>query len=172
MVALWFYSILHVCKPLHLSLFLVDLLKFCCSFCDFVFVHSNFKVIQYLMLTIAFKLVLSQSSQILLLLCNPAILSLAVSCLPLHQGWRRYSNAVVWVSGCMHLSVHPSCFALWEIQPTVSGLITSNFTCVLWMMIDVEWIILNMGNAVVLEIKAKFDSLCTKILSAPYRLQF
>ena len=57
----------------------MDLLKFCLSFCDLDFVHSNFKVIQYLWLTIAFKLVLSQSSQILLPLCNPAIPSLAVS---------------------------------------------------------------------------------------------
>ena len=54
---------LHVGKPLHLSLFLVDLLKFCCRLCDLDFVHSNFKVIQYLMLIIAFKLVLSHSSQ-------------------------------------------------------------------------------------------------------------
>ena len=54
-----FYSMLHVGKPLYLSLFLVDLLKFCCCFCDLDFVHSNFKVIQYLTLTIAFKLVLS-----------------------------------------------------------------------------------------------------------------
>ena len=38
------------------------------------------KVIQYLKLTIAFKFVLSQSSQILLPLCNPATPSLAVSC--------------------------------------------------------------------------------------------
>ena len=53
-------SILHVGKPLHLSLFSVDLFKFCCSFCDLDIVHSNFKDIQYLMLTIAFKLVLSQ----------------------------------------------------------------------------------------------------------------
>ena len=60
----------------------MDLLKLCCRFCDLDFVHSNFKVIQYLRLTIAFKLVLSQSSQILLPLCNPAIPSLAVSCLP------------------------------------------------------------------------------------------
>ena len=59
----------------------MDFLKFCCSFCDLDFFHSNFKVTQYLMLTIAFKLVLSQSSQILLPLCNPAIPSLAVSCL-------------------------------------------------------------------------------------------
>ena len=58
----------------------MDLLKFCRSFCDLDFVHSDFKVIQYLKLTIAFKLVLSQSSQILLPLCNPAIPSLAVSC--------------------------------------------------------------------------------------------
>ena len=58
----------------------MDLLKFCWHFCDLDFVHSNFKVIQYLRLTIAFKLVLSQSSQILLPLCSPAILSLAVSC--------------------------------------------------------------------------------------------
>ena len=58
----------------------MDLIKFCYSFCDLDFVHSNFKVIQYLRLTIAFKLVLSQSSQILLPLCNPAIPSLAVSC--------------------------------------------------------------------------------------------
>ena len=75
-----FYGKLHVGEPLHLSLFLVDLLKFCCCFCDLDFVHSNFKVIQYLRLTIAFKLVLSQSSLTLLPLCNPAILSLAVSC--------------------------------------------------------------------------------------------
>ena len=47
-------------KPLHLGLFYVDLLKFCCPFCDLDFVHSNFKFIQYLRLTIAFKLVLSQ----------------------------------------------------------------------------------------------------------------
>ena len=46
----------------------MDLLKFCCRFCDFDFVHSNFKVIQYLRLIIAFKLVLFHSSQILLLL--------------------------------------------------------------------------------------------------------
>ena len=72
---------LHVGKPLHLSLFDVDLIKFCCRFRDLDFIHSNFKVIQYLRLTIAFKLVLSHSSQILLPLCNPAIQSLAVSCL-------------------------------------------------------------------------------------------
>ena len=66
-----FYSILREGKPLHLSLFSVDLLKFCCSFCDLDIVHSNFKVIQYLRLAIAFKLVLSPSSQILLPLCNP-----------------------------------------------------------------------------------------------------
>ena len=59
---------------------LVDHFKFCCHFCDLDFVHSNFKVIQYLRLTTAFKLVLSQSSQILLPLCNPTLLSLAVSC--------------------------------------------------------------------------------------------
>ena len=58
----------------------MDLLKLCCRFCDLDFVHSNFKVIQYLRLTITFKLVLSQSSQILLPLCNPATPSLAVSC--------------------------------------------------------------------------------------------
>ena len=58
----------------------MDFLKFCCSFCDLDFVHSNFKVMQYPRLTIAFMLVLSQSSQILLPLCNPAIPSLAVSC--------------------------------------------------------------------------------------------
>ena len=61
----------------------MDLLKFCCSFCDLDFVYSDFKVKQYLRLTIAFKLVLSQSSQILLPLCNPAIPSLAVSCNPI-----------------------------------------------------------------------------------------
>ena len=33
----------------------MDLLKFCCSFCDLDFVHLNFKVIQYLRLTIVFK---------------------------------------------------------------------------------------------------------------------
>ena len=75
-----FYSILHVGKPLRLSFFSVDVLKFCCRFCDLDFVHSNFKVIQYLRLTIWFKLVLSQFSQILLPLCNPATPSLAVSC--------------------------------------------------------------------------------------------
>ena len=58
----------------------MDLLKFCCRFCDLDFVHSDFKVIQYLRLTIAFKLVLSQSSKILLPLCNPARPSLTVSC--------------------------------------------------------------------------------------------
>ena len=52
----------------------MDLLKFCCPFCDLDFVHSNFKVIQFL------RFILSQSSQILLPLCNPAISSLAVSC--------------------------------------------------------------------------------------------
>ena len=56
------------------------LLYYCWCFCDLDFVHSNFKVIQYFRLTIAFKLVLNQSSQILLPLCNPAIPSLAVSC--------------------------------------------------------------------------------------------
>ena len=59
----------------------MDLLKFCFCLCDLDFVHSDGKVIQYLRLTIAFKLVLSQSSQIWLPLCNPAIPSLAVSCL-------------------------------------------------------------------------------------------
>ena len=54
-----FYSILHVGKPLRLSFFSVDVLKFSCRFCDLDFVHSNFKVIQYLRLTIGFKLVLS-----------------------------------------------------------------------------------------------------------------
>ena len=58
----------------------MDLIKFCSRFRELDFVHSNFKVIQYLRLTIAFKLVLSNSSQILLPLCNPAIPSLAVSC--------------------------------------------------------------------------------------------
>ena len=67
-----FYGILHVGKPLGLSCFSIDELKFCCRFCDLDFVHSNFKVIQYLRLTIWFKLVLSQFSQILLPLCNPA----------------------------------------------------------------------------------------------------
>ena len=75
-----FYSILHVGKPLRLSFFSVDVLKFCCHFCDLDFVHSNFKVIKYLRLTIGFKLVLRQFSQILLPLCNPATPSLAVSC--------------------------------------------------------------------------------------------
>ena len=45
----------------------------------FVLGHIN-QYRHYVMLTIAFKLVLSQSSQILLPLCNPAIPSLAVSC--------------------------------------------------------------------------------------------
>ena len=71
---------LHVGKPLHLTLHSVDLLKFCSHFRDLDFVYSNFKVIQNLRLTFAFKLVLSHSSQILLTLCNPAIPSLAVSC--------------------------------------------------------------------------------------------
>ena len=51
-----FYSILHVGKHLRLSFFSVDVLKFCCHFCDLGFVHSNFKVIQYFRLTIGFKL--------------------------------------------------------------------------------------------------------------------
>ena len=55
-------------------------LKFCCPFCDLDFVHSNFKVIQYLRLSIGLKLVLSQFSEILLPLCNPATPSLVVSC--------------------------------------------------------------------------------------------
>ena len=75
-----FCSILHVGKPLRLSFFSVDVLKFCFRFCDLDFVHSNFMVIQCLRLTIGFKLVLSQFSQILLPLCNPATPSLAVSC--------------------------------------------------------------------------------------------
>ena len=59
----------------------MDILKFCCSFCDLDFVHSNFKVIQYLMFTIAFKLdVLSQSSKFCCRFAILAIPSLAVSC--------------------------------------------------------------------------------------------
>ena len=76
-----FNSILHLAKPLRLSFYSVDVLKFCCRFCDLDVVHSNFKIILYLKLTIAFKLVFSQFSQILLPLCNPATPSLAVSCL-------------------------------------------------------------------------------------------
>ena len=64
----------------------MDPLKFCCRFSDLDFVYSNCKVIQYLRFTIAFKLVLSQSSQILLPLCNPAIPSLAVSCFGIYRG--------------------------------------------------------------------------------------
>ena len=58
----------------------MDFLKFCCRLCDLDFVHSDFKVIQHLRLTIAFKLVLSQSFQIWLLLCNPSIPSLGFFC--------------------------------------------------------------------------------------------
>ena len=58
----------------------MDLLKFCCCVCDLDFVFSNFKIIPYLSIIIAFKLVLRESFQILLPRYNPVILSLAVSC--------------------------------------------------------------------------------------------
>ena len=88
---------------MHLSLFSVDLLKFCCSFCDLDIVHSNVKVIQYLKLTIAFKLVLSQSSQILLPLCNPAIPSLAVSCFSFQIGFAMVELMVLGVDTLYNL---------------------------------------------------------------------
>ena len=67
-------------------------------------VHSNFKVIQYLKLTIGFKLVLNQFSQILLPLCNSATPSLAVSCIIEVWIWSCFKRNFLWIKKNLHCS--------------------------------------------------------------------